>query len=66
MNFKDTDQIFEIINLNQQFRNQGSEMGVNPENLEGFRQAMMDRTRAFTPLIADSLVQPPEEQEPLL
>ena len=41
-------------------------MGVNPENLEGFRQAMMDRTRAFTPLIADSLVQPPEEQEPLL
>ena len=66
MNFKDTDQIFEIINLNQQFRNQGSEMGVSPENLEGFRQAMMDRTRAFTPLIADSLVQPPEEQEPLL
>lgn len=66
MNFKDTDQIFEIINLNQQFRNQGTEMGVNPENLEGFRQAMMDRTRNFVPLIADSLIENQKEQEPLM
>ena len=66
MNFKETDQIFEIINLNNQFRTQGTEMGVQPENLEGFRQAMMDRTRAFTPLIADSLIEEPKEQEPLL
>lgn len=66
MNFKETDQIFEIINLNNQFRTQGTEMGIQPENLEGFRQAMMDRTRAFTPLIADSLIEEPKEQEPLL
>lgn len=66
MNFKETDQIFEIINLNQQFRAQGSEMGVQPENIEGFRQAMMDRTKSFVPLIADSLIEKPKEQEPLL
>lgn len=66
MNFKETDQIFEIINLNQQMRNEGSNMGVKPENLEGFRQAMMDRTRAFVPLIAESLYEPPKQQEPLM
>lgn len=66
MNFKETDQIFEIINLNQQMRNEGSNMGVRPENLEGFRQAMMDRTRAFVPLIAESLYEPPKQQEPLM
>ena len=66
MNFKETDQIFEMMNLNQQFRNQGEQMGIPPEQLEDFRQAMMRRTQSFTPLIADSLIQPQEEQEPLL
>lgn len=66
MDFKETDQIFELLNLNARFRAQGTEMGVKPENLEGFRQAMMDRTKDFVPLIADSLVQPQEEQEPLM
>ena len=66
MNFKETDQIFEIINLNQQFRQEGNKIGVANENLEDFRQAMMDRTRAFVPLIAESLYEPPKKQEPLL
>lgn len=66
MNFKSTDQIFEMMNLNQQFIAQGEALGIQPENLEGFRQAMMDRTRSFTPLIADSLIQPQEEQPPLM
>ena len=66
MNFKETDQIFEMMNLNQQFRDQGADLGVPPEQLEDWRQAMMSRTKAFTPLIADSLIQPPREQEPLM
>lgn len=66
MNFKETDQIFEMMNLNQQFRDQGADLGVPPEQLEDWRQAMMSRTKAFTPLIADSLIQPQEEQEPLM
>lgn len=68
MNFKETDQIFEMINLGNRFAQQGQEMGVTPQNMPGFRQDMMDRTADFAPLIADSLMPPEEEnvQEPLM
>lgn len=66
MNFKATDQIFQMLNLNQQFRAIGENMGVGQENLEGFRQAMMNRTQQMAPLIAQSLIEPQEQQEPLM
>lgn len=66
MNFRATDQIFEMLNLNQRFRALGEKMGVGQENLEGFRQAMMGRTQQMAPLIAQSLIEPQEQEEPLM
>lgn len=66
MNFRATDQIFEMLNLNQRFRALGEKMGVEQENLEGFRQAMMGRTQQMAPLIAQSLIEPQEQEEPLM
>lgn len=66
MNFRATDQIFEMLNLNQKFRALGEKMGVEQENLEGFRQAMMGRTQQMAPLIAQSLIEPQEQEEPLM
>ena len=68
MNFKETDQIFEMINLGNRFAQQGQQMGVSPENIPGFKQDMMNRTADFAPLIADSLIPANEEevQEPLM
>lgn len=69
MNFKETNQIFQMMNLNQAFRQQGEQMGVQPTNLEGFSNDMMRRAKDFAPLIADSLMpmgQENEQQEPLM
>lgn len=66
MNFRATDQIFEMLNLNQKFRALGEKLGVGQENLEGFRQAMMGRTQQMAPLIARSLIEPQEQKEPLM
>ena len=44
MNFKETDQIFEMINLGSRFAQQGQQMGIAPENMLGFKQDMMRRS----------------------
>lgn len=59
MNFKATNQIFELLNLNEIIQAIGQNLGVRPENINGFRQAVMDRTRASLPQIAQQAVSEP-------
>lgn len=58
MNFRATDQVFQILNLNQNIEQIAQNIGIRPENVEGFRQAMMNRTREMLPQIAQSVVAP--------
>lgn len=58
MNFRATDQVFQILNLNQNIEQIAQNIGIRPENVEGFRQAMMNRTREMLPQIAQSIVAP--------
>ena len=55
MNFRATDQIFDILNLNKQIQNLGTQLGVRPENIEGFRQAMIEGTNRYLPQIAQNI-----------
>lgn len=55
MNFQDTNQVLELMDLNGQLRQLANQMGVQPQNFEGFRQDMMDRFQQISPDIAQDM-----------
>ncbi len=52
MNFQDTTQVMEMLNMNGMLRKLAQQMGIQNQNFEGFRQDMMDRFSQQAPQIA--------------
>lgn len=57
MNFRGTNQIFQMINMNEQINNLATSMGVRPENVEGFRTNLQSTILNQLPNIANNMVQ---------
>lgn len=55
MNFRDTNQLLEMVTLTTQIQNVGKQMGVRNENLNGFVQDMTNAIPASLPTIAKGL-----------
>lgn len=56
MNFKGTNQIFEMINMNEKIQQIANNMGIQPENVEGFRRSLQDTISNSLPTIANDMV----------
>lgn len=54
-NFKQTDQIMEMIHLNGEIRKIAQQLGIQDKNFAGFEQAMMDRVKDELPVIANQM-----------
>lgn len=52
MNFQDTDQIMEMLNLNGMLRNLSKQMGIQENNFNGFRDDMINRFEQQAPQMA--------------
>lgn len=52
MNFQDTNQIMEMLDMNGQLRRLAQQLGIQDQNFEGFRQDMMQRFVQQSPSMA--------------
>lgn len=52
MNFQDTNQILELMDLNGMLRNLAKQMGIQPQNFESFRADMINRFSSEAPRMA--------------
>ena len=52
MNFQDTTQVMEMLNINGMLRQLAQQMGIQNQNFEGFRQDMMNRFNQQAPQMA--------------
>lgn len=52
MNFQDTTQVMEMLNMNGMLRQLAQKMGIQNQNFEGFRQDMMNRFNQQAPQMA--------------
>lgn len=59
--FKGTDQIFEMMNINSAITKQANQLGVQPQNQQGFQSDMMDLIKQSIPDMAGALSQPQPE-----
>lgn len=57
MNFRATEQIFSMIDLNSQIGRLGGELGIQSQNIPGFRNDMMNKIMTDLPLTAAELTQ---------
>lgn len=55
MNFQDTDQILNMLDMNGTLRKLAKQMGVSDKNYEGFRQDMMQQFMEQAPQIANGM-----------
>lgn len=60
-NFKGTDQIFDIMNLNSKILQQAKQMGVQPQNQNGFVGDMQNLIGKSIPDMAQALQEQPEQ-----
>ena len=56
MNFRGTNQIFELVNINSKIQQLGGQMGIQPQNIEGFRDGMMNQISTNLPQVAADLI----------
>lgn len=66
MNFRGTRQIFEMLNLNERIEALGQDLGINPQNIGGFRDAMMGQINREIPMLAGDLIRQTEQNVPLM
>lgn len=57
LNFRGTNQIFQMINMNENINKVATSMGVRPENVEGFRNNLQSTIMNKLPEIANNMVQ---------
>ena len=57
MNFRGTNQIFELVNINAKIQQLGGQIGIQPQNMEGFRNGMMEQIGTNLPKVAADLIQ---------
>ena len=50
--FRGTDQIFEVMNINSKIAQQANQLGIQPQNQEGFRQDMQGQISQAIPDMA--------------
>lgn len=55
MNFQDTNQILEMLNMNGMLRQLAQQMGIQNQNFEGFRQDMLNRFTQQAPQLATDM-----------
>ena len=52
MNFQDTNQVMEMLDMNGQLRKLAQQLGIQDQNFEGFRRDMMNRFIQQSPTMA--------------
>ena len=55
MNFQDTDQIIEMLNMNGMLRQLANQMGIRENNFPGFRDDMLERFQQQAPQMANDM-----------
>lgn len=55
MNFQDTDQIIEMLNMNGMLRQLANQMGISENNFSGFRDDMLGRFQQQAPQMANDM-----------
>lgn len=55
MNFQDTDQIIEMLNMNGMLRQLANQMGIRENNFQGFRDDMLNRFQQQAPQMANDM-----------
>lgn len=63
MNFQETDQIIEMLNMNGQLKQIASQLGIQPQNYNGFREDMINTFLQGVPQVAMNMVNQTQQQQ---